>query len=402
MTSNHLHDTDQLAIRDDILPEIHEMLGSDVAPILDAALADGKVVGARPWSVSYRPGRSAAVVYDVSADLESGGRWQGLMAAYAGADFPENVSAVVSDGTVRIGVWRFPYDPWLTGLARLIDPATQAQVLAQVGIEAPAAGYHTRTYRPGRRAVLELFVPGGRIFAKVVRPGEAEGIHQAHKRMEQVLPVPHSLGWSDDLGVILLEARPGITLRSALETGETPLPHPERLVDLLDALPRPRSDARMPGPAARVDFQVRLLERLVPDALGSLRRIATECERVQDHGDPVPVHGDFHSAQILVRGGAIVGLIDIDDAVLGTRADDLALFIAGLTVVASAASARPTITEYLGSVRSHFEQLTDPEDLRRRAAAALLGFAGGPFRIWRPDWHGRTRELIAMAEAMLS
>ncbi len=115
----------------------------------------------------------------------------------------------------------------------------------------------------------------------------------------------------------------------------------------------------------------------------------------------VPVHGDFHSSQILVRRRDVIGLIDVDTAGLGDRTNDLAVLLSHLATVALTTASRTKIERYGRSLIDAFDTLVDPATLRRKVAAAIVGLATGPFRVNSPRWPEQTERRVALAERWL-
>jgi aminoglycoside phosphotransferase (APT) family kinase protein len=114
---------------------------------------------------------------------------------------------------------------------------------------------------------------------------------------------------------------------------------------------------------------------------------------------PVPVHGDLHEAQILVRDGAISALLDVDTVTLGDRADDWALLIAHLDLHALSAhgSVSDRVRDYRDLTRAVASREVDEASLRVRVAASVFGQATGPFRVQSPGWATETRARLARA-----
>ncbi len=113
------------------------------------------------------------------------------------------------------------------------------------------------------------------------------------------------------------------------------------------------------------------------------------------------MHGDFHSSQILIEEGRIVGLVDIDTAGIGQRANDLASLLGQLSTVATVSQNPAPIDEFRGLLLEDFSQRTDPASLRRRVAGAIVGLATGPFRVQLPDWPEATLRRLELAERWL-
>jgi hypothetical protein len=231
---------------------------------------------------------------------------------------------------------------------------------------------------------------------KVLRPSRAAALQEKHSVMAEHLPVPHSLGWSEEQGLIALQAMPGRTLRKALEAGKRRLPTGEQLITLLDAIPEGLGTA-VKGPAERAGTSARLLGTVVPDLSDRVAGVVAAVSDV-DTEPAVPVHGDFHSSQVLVRDAAVAGLIDVDTAGRGRRADDLAVMVAHLATLSLASKARRNIDRYGASLIAAFDRQVDPIDLRLRTAASILGFATGPFRVQQPHWEAAIEQRVALAE----
>ena len=115
----------------------------------------------------------------------------------------------------------------------------------------------------------------------------------------------------------------------------------------------------------------------------------------------VPVHGDFHSSQLLVSDRGVEGLVDVDTAGIGHRSDDLATLLAHLDMVAMDSPRGAAVRAYGSSVARVFDRIADPGLLRRKVAAAILGFATGPFWIQQPGWPRATQRRLMRAEAWL-
>jgi hypothetical protein len=114
---------------------------------------------------------------------------------------------------------------------------------------------------------------------------------------------------------------------------------------VMDVVFRGRDDAR--DAARRVDAS----------AAGLVDRFAERCEEYRGHRLPATdlVHGDLNPGNVLVAGGRIVGVIDVEAIGSGTRAVDLT-----------------------GLLRTAYAQGADPATrvALRRAAAAAAGPAG--------------------------
>jgi hypothetical protein len=238
--------------------------------------------------------------------------------------------------------------------------------------------------------VVEVETERARLFIKVVRPHTAGRLRDLNNRIAQTVPIPPILGESDASGLIIMEAMEGLTLWEHLAASK-PGPNPARIVDLLDKLPVLEGG---PQPQLKqVRNHARLLSLLAPDRSNALEGMVGVIEQARDEPQ-VPVHGDLHSGQIIIESSEPKGLIDVDRAGAGSRADDLAGLLAHLTVGGFKGS-------YLADLWEAFDRMVDPVSLRLRTAASVLGFAPWSFVAQQADWPAEVRRRIDLA-AMLT
>ncbi len=375
------------------------LLGPGSRGLLAAAVgaAGGDLRSATPRQTSYEPGRSLTVRYDAAVRWPSGNVVDEMLVAstrtalHAGA-------LVLDDGDHQVAVWRVPHDPALPGLAAALDPDRARRLLADLGAPVPAAVPRLRSYRPGRRAVVEVSGPGARLYLKLVRPTVAEGLHRRHLLLAGHVPVPMSLGWSPELGVVALQAVGGRTLRCSLDQRRG-LPGGAGLLTLLDRLPDPGALA-----GHRAGWQAprfaRLIGAVAPELSVRVEALAGQLTSAEAAlaGPLAPTHGDFHEAQLLVDGGRITGLLDVDTFGAGRRLDDLATLIGHLATLAIGSPRRMAIERYAARLLDHFDRTVDPAQLRHSVAAVVLGLATGPFRVLEPGWRKATARRVELAE----
>lgn len=389
------------------LPVVATLLGDDAAGLLAAALAPsgGRLLAARPHDVAWWPGRSITVAYTAEVAWSGGGESVETLVASAGDRIPEG-ALVLSGDLGEVALWRAPYDPALPGLAPALDPKVLVALLHDLQVRVDPARLSTRimSYRPGRRAVIEVTAPRTRLFLKVVRPHRAAGIHGRHRQLRTHLPVPESLGWSSEHGVIALEALPGDTMRDLLAIG-APLPGPSSVLALLDELPAPLDGATSWG--WRASELGGVVAAASPELAGRVGELAARLDAAEAALDPmrhpaVPVHGDLHDAQLLVRHGALSGLLDVDTHANGRRVDDLATMIGHLATLATAVPHGDAVLAHAQRLLDRFDHEVDPVDLRRAVSAVVLGLATGPFRVLEPGWRQSTELRVELAEQWLA
>jgi hypothetical protein len=242
--------------------------------------------------------------------------------------------------------------------------------------------------------VVEVGGKGGTIFLKVVPVTEVARLHQIHRRLAAHLPVPQSLGYAPDMGLMALAALPGTTLRDRL-VGRGPLPSPAALDALLEALPEPEKTWKAPSSLGRVGRQCEVLSALLPEESEQLEALAHEIGPETDEPDGA-IHGDFYEAQVMVTRERVSGLLDFDTFGWGRRIDDAATLLGHLAVLTEGHDSL-RLRRFAGEALSRADARFDPGSLRRRVAAVILSLAGGPFRVQRPHWPQATAARLGLA-----
>ena len=384
--------------------ELRLLLGEDAAGLLAATAeaAGGDLKGWKARQVMHQPGRSTVVQYRAEVAWPDGRASAETIVAATGERIPDG-AAVLGDGTTKVAVWRWPIDPSLPGLTRALDRGRVAALLDEVGVDGGAVQLRVRAYRPGRRAVVEATGRRGRLVLKVVRPTTVEALHAAHRSLAAALPVPDSLGWTDD-GILVLPAVPGTTLRELLRSGHSQLPAPAAIDALLDRLPADLSA----GPRRRdlltsAEHHAGMVASVLPTLRGRLEDLLADLHaRPRGDHDLVAVHGDLYEAQLLADRGRLTGLLDVDTAGAGHRAEDIANLCAHLSVLALVSDRPKVIKRYGAEVLAHAEARFDRDDLRARITAAVVGLATGPFRVLEANWPQATVRRLDLASEWLA
>lgn len=395
-------------IEDEFLPAAAHLTGplaTDVlAPVL--AAAGSELIACRTANVQYRPQSDLVVRYRCDVRRDGIVIQDTVLAAttvagpYAGT---VPVEAETPDGGVlSVGVWRWPFDPIITGLSTMVTPDLAAAHLAPLVGGRPEL--EVVAYRPTERAVVRVRGTDREIYAKVVPPHLVDPLALRHDRLAAAgLPVPRVLAVGD--GWIAMEALLGTTLRDRLKSGTGPLPSPDRYRELLDDL----AGLDVPGvPPVRsrvedAPHHAAMLATVLPSQRQRLDEIV---ERLalrtgeRPTGRVGTVHGDLHEAQLVVDDERVIGLLDIDDVGPGDPLDDVGTLVAHLRFRALTSGDRRT-TEYADATRTAVLAGHDPADVDRHVAAVLVGLATGPFRIQQPDWVATTGEVLDLVEAHL-
>jgi hypothetical protein len=389
----------QLPPPDPAVPALRVLLGDEAGDVLNAAVAEAglTVDEASVSQVRYSPERSVTVQYRTQLTDADGATSRPMLVATSGLKVPEG-PAVVADSAMSIAVWRFPRDPFLPGLTPALNAASARDLLERLGAPTRSVKLRTRAYRATRRAVIEATGDSETVYMKVLRPSRVGGLQQRHAALAPHLPIPHSLGWSRELGIVAMQALGGRTLRQTIEAGELELPSPQALVALLDQFPDP--DPKAPavnGAYQRAPEHARLIGAILPEANSKLEAIVSAVTIATSPEPSIAVHGDFHSSQVLVAGGRIVGLVDVDTAGIGQRLDDLANLIGQLSTLTLVSQQPGAIAAYIGELMGGFDEHADPVALRLRTAAVVLGLATGPFRVQLANWPADTMRRLDLA-----
>lgn len=381
-----------------------DLLGDGSSDLIAAVLdtADATISRSRPAQTSYYPGRSLTVRHEVRVRCADGSSTDESIVVSSGRK-PPREAVSFSDGEHEVVAWRVPHDPWLPGLPAALSPAAMSGLFDRLGLPSDDLRTRLRAYRPGRRAVVEVTGPGARAFLKVVPTRSVEKLHRAHELLSGPLPVPASLGWSAEHGIVVLQALPGRTLRQAMLAGFA-LPGASALLATLDLLPEPeRSEGDVPVDWRGHEF-AELIGNVAPDLAGRVVSVAGALEPFERRAaqDPVvAVHGDFYEAQLLVDGGRVTGLLDVDTFGPGRRVDDLSTMVGHLAVLAIGSPRRGAIERYASRLVDRFDREVDPAILRAGVAGIALGLATGPFRVLDQDWHRHTEARVDLAERWL-
>lgn len=378
--------------------ESDRLIGPGTEPVLEAAIRySGGELGS--WTIPFHERTNAG---DLAVVCQAGVRWNpedpesevvperfGLYTRQVGQPLhPDRneESLVVTNGELAVRVWRFPHDPWLTSLAAFGDPETVGAALKQLGLHLDGTGpaeILVHSYRPRRRAVLEVETSSGAAFIKVTDPETNTALVRAHAALHGAgLPVPEVLGNCE--GVHVLRGLEGTNLSEAIRAHGHDAVDPTALVDLTRGLDRVSMKFTETRPL--VDYYEWLTHLVGITRLG-VPRLAERVERLADrlspalddidelvHNEPVLIHGDFHASQIFVRNGEITGLLDLDDLRRGRRAEDLGALLAYLSADAAWSyrpddlSAFTTYTELVERMYKTFANAVEPWELATMAS----------------------------------
>lgn len=139
-------------------PSLQVLLGEPAGELWSAVLGplSGRLRTLTATSVNLRPDGAATVRHTAVVDWAGGRTSREHLAAATGTAIPRG-AAVVEGGAggepLTVGLWRWPLDPALPGLAWATSATGVAERLGGLGLDVPTPRLRVRSYRPGRRAV---------------------------------------------------------------------------------------------------------------------------------------------------------------------------------------------------------------------------------------------------------
>ncbi|MEX0869433.1 MAG: phosphotransferase [Nitriliruptoraceae bacterium] len=381
----------------DALSLVRDLEPADVSGLLEVACAaaDLELVAVTPRGLHER-GRSVSRVCAATVRGPDGQR-DVLFVVHGSSDAPPDGALVLERDGLAVSVWRFPYDPLLPGLPSAVSRQRVRELLDRLGAPAGEVELQTRAYRPTRRAVIEVRIAsatgtGRVVFLKVLSADRARAIAATHMQLVGVVPVPRIIGVDEGLGILAMEALAGTTLRATLAAGEHAPP-----VSVIAALHTAIADSGLTSTAEPRRFadprrHVPVLSRHVPERAPDIAAAAEVAATID--GPVVPVHGDLHDGQLLIAGGRIVGLLDVDGAGDGLIANDAANLITHLEALGDDVS---HAAAYARDLADEVTPLVGADTLRRARIGAWLALATGPSRAQVPDAARITRRRVDRA-----
>ncbi|GAA1813498.1 phosphotransferase [Nesterenkonia flava] len=410
---------------------VEEFLRSDDAGwVLQPALASaGLPLDAWQLERVYtRPGAETSAKYLVEAD----GHTLRLIASTAQLSDTDRqaLGAVRCESSVgTLHLWAHPADPHLPGLRIAEDPAVLGERLAASGLltrgstaatpqDLHARGWQVastdlRVLSPLRRAVYRVDLvlepsgagqpaPREHLFLKVVRPAKVAELLDRY-RASPLTPAFTDLGD----GIIALRAAEGAALAEHLY-----LPSRPPQAAPLDASLIPGATGGLSRRALQLRPRTPVAQRL-GTFIGPAAASGAPRERLMDllasirahlrpePGPVVPVHGDFHPANLFLAADAseVTALIDADTVGPGYAADDAAVMMAHLCLLPSfdAAGYAP-VPHFARTLWDLLVQEHEAEDLGARSAGVVLSLLPGARTLAQQEHYLRAAEALAVQE----
>ena len=219
-----------MLVDDAVLPAAAHLTGARRSTLSSAALdAVGGASADPPGSPAVPAGHDVVVRFDEPCRGGPAATVDETLVAATTADGPPAgtlpVEAVTDDGVVlAVGVWRWPFDPVVPGLADAVTPAKAASFLGELIHGQPRL--EVVAYRPTQRAVVRVVDETGTTFyVKAVPPADVADLVDRHRRLlDAGVPVPAVLRHDDSRGLVAMEALTGPTIRDRIKRGARQLP----------------------------------------------------------------------------------------------------------------------------------------------------------------------------------
>lgn len=393
---------------DRALPAVEHLVGDGALDVLRPPVeaAGGVLHAAKPVQVQYRPGSDVVVRYAAEIAWGDGAVESDTLVAASTTRGPlpdtVTVTADTPDGPLEVGVWRWPFDPMVTGLGSAVTPRSVATLL---GLDPYDIRLDVVAYRPTERAVVRVTTGDGAVssYLKVVAPKASSALAARHAVLiDAGVPAPRVVEADHEAGILVLEPLIGPTLRELIKSKTGEWVAADEFDRLADGFAGARLDA--PPIASRVSdgvLHAQMLRKVAPRLRGRLDELIDWLQESAVPAADTTVHGDLHEAQLVVDGGRIVGVLDIDDAGPGAPIDDRANVIARLVF-------RSTLDQRVRTELDHYAETLRTASLDRfggpqldvHIAAALVGLATGPFRMQGPTWREDVASLTERAANM--
>ena len=394
---------------DPLLPAAPFLTSAAAFDVLATAVtaAGGRLLVCDPVHVHYRPGHELVVRYRAEVVGPDGTpeRHTLLAGTAVGGPHAGTLHVTTDDEALTVGVWRWPFDPVLPGLATAVTGHLASRFLG-AHLSAPLSP-EVVVYRPTERAVVRITdAGGGRVYVKVVPPATVAGLVARHEALANAgLPVPRVVASDAAAGLVALSEVAGPTLRELVKGDRDGWPPAAEFLELRGRLARAATDAP-PRPTRRADAiaHAAMLTTVLPAARAQLDQVTGPWRRgAITSGPPATIHGDLHEGQVIIGGGRITGLLDVDEVGPGDPLDDLATVLGHLryrqvTAPDQAVSAR--IAAYADALRAGFAEDVAPDQLDASTAAVLIGLATGPFRVQMKGWQAATAAVLDAATAL--
>jgi Ser/Thr protein kinase RdoA (MazF antagonist) len=391
--------------------------------MLQRCFPDTNITCANITYLRYRPGTDCLAGYQVSV----AGKETAVYVATYGPNARDKLansrrfdadSGPLGSGRVILedcatALYVFPNDQEIEGLRRLWEPQSRQHLLLKASCSDPrfvATTAHILRYKPERRFVARLNDAGQAVAVLKVYAESGFGqalINAKAFESHRGLKIARLLGYSTRARALVFEWLPGRPLFDLDSDNRRALSDVERIGAALAEFHA--------QPAASVALLTSTIEaqslKATAQVMGfTLPRLASRVDSLACHlceclvNEPAeshPIHGDFYDKQVLLNDDG-VAVLDLDKAVRGHRAVDLANFLAhlhrdvayGILTEDQVESFQEALLEGYRATRSI------RKSVEVYTAIGLLRLAPHPFRERLTDWPERTTDLVERSAAI--
>ena len=402
-----------MGVDDSLLPAAAYLTGPFAGDVLRPAIerAGGVLRSHRCTRVYYRPGHDLVAQFRADIDWNDGRtRRETILAATTISGPPPGTLAVTAQtpqDELSVGVWRWPFDPALPALEASVRSTADRLVAAGLVDDGAHVEVDVVAYRPTERAVLRVRATESTWYLKLGRPADAPNILARHVLLRSHgLPVPDVVADDPDQGWMLLTELAGPTLRDLIKRDATTWIEPDSFRGLIDQLASVDGGGLSAKRSRITDapFHASMLLAVLPEERDRLepllRWLSTEVALANERPRGF-VHGDLHESQLIVEGGRIVGLLDIDEAGIGDPIDDIAVPVAHLGHRSLSAPNAHRVENFADALVASCSDNHEPRDIAVGTVAVLAGLATAPFRTQSTGWQERISAVLDLIERTL-
>ncbi|MCA9138652.1 MAG: aminoglycoside phosphotransferase family protein [Planctomycetales bacterium] len=382
--------------------------------------------------IRYKPGRRCIVVYhlvtcrgDVQIVATAYDRqgWNKHLRTFDDSTCDTNPLAADQFAKLWISVAQFPRDRKLRALESLRRSETAKNTLERLlKEEADDRVFRMQCvgYKPGKRAVFDVQMSGGRRFAVKLFDSQSfepsRYLTQAWSNVGKELhdlgvAMPELIRVNSKQRILVTRWLAGNTLACEMASQQS---CPKSMRDAGRAL-RIMHDTKVKHLLGnRGRGETKTLRHLAADIgllVPSLKRTADslakelETRLVKTPSIELPIHGDFYAKQVCIDEG-VTGIIDFDQSQIGDPIRDVGNFIAKL-VFSSYRGDFPTdrLTEFEQQFIDGYcgkSQNRDLATLDLNVAAGLFKCVTHPFRCGMANWHDHLANIMELAADRIS
>ena len=321
---------------------------------------------------------------------------------------PPEYFVAKTDNQGPVEMSRYPADSRLPGLVKAAAPHSVLELANEHVLTMPArrARVQLIRYRPEYRAVLRHRLGRVRLYARVMRPSDVNGILLTHDvATKTAFVVPGLAGCWREGGVVWLTEVRGRDLRRRIRKGRPP--DPMLLLDGLESLwkvPQQHFGIRPFSLGRAYSRALNSFRHNLRDDGDSLQRVneisAALKPFVRSWRPSTMSHNDFYDDQLLLLENGKIALVDLEDIGPGDPMLDVGNFLAHLRWsmrsgnAVRAENCRAFHEAFLRAALERFRW--DAHSLALREAVCLFRICTNIIRHPKHDWKQRLDAALAL------